>query len=101
MDRLEKVLNAVQREFGVRREELLAPTRSTKDVAWARQVAMHVTATVHPEASLTSIGLAFGRDRTTVKYAFDKVADWRDLEDLDKLLLKIEEEANGSATAAV
>lgn len=102
MDRLEEVLNAVQREFKVRREDLFAPTRSSADIAWARQVAMYLCHVAHPAASMTEIGRAFQRDRTTVKYACNKVEDWRgEGDDLDELLTKIEETINGSTAASV
>jgi len=93
----ERVLNAVQAEFGVTRAQLLAPTRSSRDVAWARQVAVHLCHLLMPQESWSELGRLFGRDRTTVRHAHLKVADWRDLEDLDHRLGEIQREcAQGS-----
>ena len=86
----DRVLAAVQAEFGVTRAELLASTRSSRDVAWARQVAVHLCHLVMPELSWSELGRLFGRDRTTVRHAHLKVADWRDLVDLDHRLEELQ-----------
>ena len=86
----DRVLAAVQAEFGVSRAQLLASTRSSRDVAWARQVAVHLCHLVMPELSWSELGRLFGRDRTTVRHAHLKVADWRDLVDLDHRLEELQ-----------
>lgn len=86
----ERILRAVQAEFGVTRAQLMASTRSSRDVAWARQVAVHLCHLVMPELSWSELGRLFGRDRTTVRHAHLKVADWRDLEDLDHRLEELQ-----------
>ena len=86
----DRVLAAVQAEFGVTRAQLMASTRSSRDVAWARQVAVHLCHLVMPELSWSELGRVFGRDRTTVRHAHHKVADWRDLEDLDHRLEELQ-----------
>ena len=86
----ERVLQAVQVEFGVTRAQLLASTRSSPDVAWARQVAVHLCHALMPGVSWSELGQLFGRDRTTVRHATTKVATWRDLEDLDNWLEDME-----------
>lgn len=101
MEKLDSILGLVQREFGHGRGEILAPSRSRKGIAWARQVAMYLAHTVPPGASFTEVGRAFGRDRTTVAHACRKVEDHRDLEDFDALLEKLEGEINGSTAATV
>lgn len=94
----ERILRAVQAEFGVTRAQLMASTRSSRDVAWARQVAVHLCHLLMPELSWSELGRLFGRDRTTVRHAHLKVADWRDLEDLDH---RLEELQRVCATAPV
>lgn len=86
----ERILRAVQAEFGVTRAQLMASTRSSRDVAWARQVSVHLCHLVMPELSWSELGRLFGRDRTTVRHAHLKVADWRDLEDLDHRLEELQ-----------
>lgn len=86
----ERILRAVQAEFGVTRAQLMASTRSSRDVAWARQVAVHLCHLAMPELSWSELGRLFGRDRTTVRHAHLKVADWRDLEDLDHRLEELQ-----------
>ena len=74
MTDLERILHAVGSEYGQQRHALLAHSRGRKDVAEARQVAMYLATKVCPSKSLTAIGEFFGRDRTTVRHAADKVA---------------------------
>lgn len=102
MDHIDRVMTRVQEEYKVRRGDLLAPTRSSRDIAWARQVAMYLAHVVHPAASLSAIGRAFGRDRTTVRHACNVVEDWRgEGDDLDETLTKMEEDINGSSATPV
>lgn len=93
----ERILRAVQAEFGVTRAQLMASTRSSRDVAWARQVAVHLCHLVMPELSWSELGRLFGRDRTTVRHAHLKVADWRDLEDLDHRLEELQRVCTAAA----
>lgn len=87
----DSVIDRVCAEFGVSRAQLLAPTRSSRDVAWARQVAVHVCHRLEPGASWSELGRRFGRDRTTVRHAHERVADIRGQgEDLNDILEEIE-----------
>lgn len=97
----ERVMSAVQTNYNVDREQLLAPTRSNQKVAWARQVAVHLCHRIVPDASWTALGNYFGRDRTTVRHAHEKVSEVRGSgEDLDQLLEKLERECATSAIRA-
>ena len=85
------ILDRVQAEFGVTRAQLLAPTRSSREVAWARQIAVHLCRRLCPDASWAELGRWFGRDRTTMRHAHEKVADIRGQgEDLNEKLEEIE-----------
>ncbi|HEV3001146.1 MAG TPA: chromosomal replication initiator protein DnaA [Solirubrobacteraceae bacterium] len=65
---IERIQDAVCEHFGLTREELLSTSRATR-VAWPRQLAMFL-AREHTQASLPSIGAAFGgRNHTTVLHA--------------------------------
>ena len=69
----ERILQSVASEYGQQRHALLARSRGRKDVAEARQVARYLSHKLCPSRSLTAIGEFFGRDRTTVRHAFEKV----------------------------
>ncbi len=68
--------------YAVQPGELLGPTRGLTRTAHARQVGMYV-AHVICEIDLSEIGRAYGRDRTTVRYACGAVEDRRDDPDFD------------------
>ncbi|ODT30859.1 MAG: hypothetical protein BGN89_03855 [Alphaproteobacteria bacterium 64-6] len=65
------------------------PTRGSSRVAFARQVAMYL-AHVTFGLTLTTVGRAFGRDRTTVAHACALVEDARDNPDFDRTLELLE-----------
>lgn len=57
--------------------KIFSPSRCKLGVARARQLAMYLSHVIMGE-SLTAIGAAFGRDRTTVSYACGLIEDMRD-----------------------
>ena len=88
---LDLILETVQAKFRVGRKDLLAPSRSLRHIAWARQVAMYLAHTLPPGRSYTEVGRLFGRDRTTVRHACQVVEDLRgEGDDLDTELTEIE-----------
>ncbi|MGH6749200.1 MAG: helix-turn-helix domain-containing protein [Methyloceanibacter sp.] len=80
---------AVVAVFDVEIADLRAPTRSSPQAAFARQVAMYL-AHVVCGLSLTEIGTLFQRDRTTVAHACRVVEDRRDDLELDARLEHLE-----------
>lgn len=56
---------------------IFSTSRCKKGVARARQLAMYLSHVILGE-SLTAVGQAFGRDRTTVSYACALIEDMRD-----------------------
>lgn len=80
---------AVAAVFDVDIADLRAPTRSSPEAAFARQVAMYL-AHVVCGLSLTAIGALFQRDRTTVAHACGVVEDRRDDPDLDARIEHLE-----------
>lgn len=75
--------------FNVSSKEMRKPGRSNLGVSRVRQVAMYV-AHVVLRLSMTDIGRAFGRDRTTVLYACHLVEDLRDDTDFDRIITMTE-----------
>ena len=79
------VAQAVAATFAVSLGELHATTRRQPAAAFARQSAMYL-AHVVLGLSLTEVGRAFGRDRTTAAYACGRVENLRDDPALDAVL---------------
>ncbi len=87
--RLETVLTLIAREKNVSTQILRHRSRCRADVARARQLAMYLAHVVFGQ-SLTSIGEAFGRDRTTVSYACALIEDMRDDKLFDEEVCRLE-----------
>lgn len=86
---LAQVLALISRERRIPIHLLLHVSRCQADTARARQTAMYL-AHVAKGISLTSIGAAFGRDRTTVSYACNLIEDLRDDTEFDAELDRLE-----------
>ena len=78
-----QVVELVASKVHIAQSLLLARSRCRLPVARARQLAMYLSHVVLGE-SLTSIGHAFGRDRTTVAYACGLIEDMRDDPQFDR-----------------
>ena len=85
----EHIAMAVAGVFSVPLGELRAATRRKSAPAFARQSAMYL-AHVAFGLSLTEVGRAFGRDRTTAAYACGRVEQLRDDPALDAILQGLE-----------
>jgi chromosomal replication initiation ATPase DnaA len=72
-----RVIELVSREMDISKSLLLHHSRCRAPAARARQIAMYLTHVAMGQ-SLTAVGLAFKRDRTTVSYACGLVEDMRD-----------------------
>lgn len=86
---LADVLALISREKHVPIRLLVHISRCRADTARARQLAMYL-AHVVKGVSLTAIGAAFGRDRTTVSYACGLIEDLRDNPQFDAELDRLE-----------
>ena len=82
---IRSVREAVAMVYRVEKDLLGRPTRGRSRVAFARQVAMYL-AHVTFGLTLTTVGRAFGRDRTTVSHACALVEDARDNPEFDRTL---------------
>lgn len=71
----------------------MVTARRSRDIAWPRQIAMYLAATMTPN-SLPQIGRQFGdRDHTTCMHARNKIAAKRKTDpDLDAMLSRLEME---------
>jgi chromosomal replication initiation ATPase DnaA len=87
--KVRSVYFAVSMVYSVERGILDHPTRGRSRVAFARQVAMYL-AHVSFGMTLTTVGLAFRRDRTTVAHACALVEDARDDPEIDRTLELLE-----------
>lgn len=78
-DLLGVILRAVTKEFGSQPASVMTPTRGLPADSRARAISMYVYHRAEPAARLTmtDVGRVFGRDRTTVRHAFDNVERWR------------------------
>ena len=83
------------RVYAVPVPALRHPTRSFAHIALARQVAMYL-ANVAGGVTLTDVGHAFGRDRTTVAHACALVEDRRDDPAIDLSLTLLEQSLRAS-----
>ena len=84
--------------FNVSGRDIRAPGRTALRIARVRQIAMYV-AHVTLQLSMTDIGRAFGRDRTTVQHACHIVEDLRDDDEFDRLVTVTERIAAASLRA--
>ncbi|MDE2112181.1 MAG: chromosomal replication initiator DnaA [Alphaproteobacteria bacterium] len=75
----------VSRVTGVALRDLFAQTRRPPKVALTRQIAMYLSHVVF-EMSQTEVALGFGRDRSTVAYAFRRIEELREDPELDRTL---------------
>jgi len=76
--------------FAVPVDEVRAPSRRARPVAFARQSAMYL-AHVMLGLSYSTTGRLFDRDRTTAAHACRRVEDRRDDPSVDRVLLALED----------
>ena len=75
--------------FGVKRCELYSKKRGAANIAHARQIAIYLTH-VSLGISFTQVGRIFGRDRTTVAHACQRIEDERENPQIDWILTLME-----------
>lgn len=74
---IRRIIELVAREKRTPIRLLINKSRCRADAAFARQLAMYLCH-VSLGLTLTAVGQAFGRDRTTVSYACALIEDMRD-----------------------
>jgi len=70
---VDAIQRTVAEHFDLRQSDILGKKRS-RDIAWPRQIAMHLSRTMTSQ-SFPAIGGAFGRNHATVLYANEQVAE--------------------------
>ena len=86
----DQVIALVAQQKSVPAEQITKRSRCRFDTARARQLAMYL-AHVALGRTLTQVGAAFGRDRTTVSYACALIEDMRDDPHFDHEVCELEE----------
>ncbi|WP_268905755.1 helix-turn-helix domain-containing protein [Devosia sediminis] len=86
---IHRVVAMVSRHSKVPQPLIFSRSRCRIGTARARQLAMYLSHVILGE-TLTAIGIAFGRDRTTVSYACALIEDMRDDPDFDAEVSAIE-----------
>ncbi len=85
----DRVATLVARDRMIHKPLLFNRSRCQANAARARQLAMYLTHVVLGQ-SLTAVGAAFGRDRTTVSYACALIEDMRDDPRFDQDVSRLE-----------
>lgn len=80
----------VSGEFGIAEQMLTDRSRATAPVAFARQVAMYLAHVVY-QLDYDQVATAFGRRRSTVKYACGVVEDARDDPAIERRIARLED----------
>ena len=88
-ERADMALALVAHIYGVETKMLRVATRGNPRAALARQVAMYLCHVVH-RMSLSAIGDAFGRNRSTAAHAVRHIEEMRDDPEVDRVLLQLE-----------
>jgi chromosomal replication initiation ATPase DnaA len=86
---VEDVIALVAQHCQVPQSLIINHSRCRAEVAEARQIAMYLLHVVRG-VSLTAIGRAFGRDRTTVSHACALIEDRRDRPAFDDMICALE-----------
>lgn len=81
-------------------DDLFATTRGGPRAAFARQIAMYLMHVVYG-LTLHQVGMAFGRDRSTVSYACHRVEDLREDPRFDHHLRQLETLLRGAGEIEV
>ena len=86
---VDAVVALVSRHRNISTALIFSHSRCRLAVARARQLAMYLSHVILGQ-SLTAVGVAFGRDRTTVSYACGLIEDMRDDPDFDAEVTALE-----------
>ncbi|MEP6342503.1 MAG: helix-turn-helix domain-containing protein [Maricaulaceae bacterium] len=75
--RAQLIVAAVTLEFGTPYMDVRSKTRGGSDICFARQISMYLMNVIYG-VSLTRIGRAFNRDRSTASHACNVIEDYRE-----------------------
>jgi chromosomal replication initiation ATPase DnaA len=97
IQRAQLIVAAVTLEFGTPYMDVKSKSRGSSDVCFARQLSIYLMNVVYG-ISLSRIGRAFNRDRSTASHACNVMEDYREDPQLDKKIARLEEFLNASTT---
>ena len=86
-----KIVHLVSENLKISPELIMHHSRCQVQIAKARQLAMYLLH-VCVGCSMSSVGRFFGRDRTTVSHACNKIEDMRDDDEYDDFVAYLEAE---------
>ena len=87
--RAQLIVAAVTLEFGTPYMDVRSKTRGASDICFARQISMYLMNVIYG-VSLTRIGRAFNRDRSTASHACNVIEDYREDPLLDQKISRLE-----------
>ena len=94
------IQRTVAEHFDLRHSDILGKKRS-RDIAWPRQIAMHLSRTMTSQ-SFPVIGEAFSRNHATILYANDQVSEKaKDDQSLQQTLAILKDKVNKNCAKAV
>lgn len=94
----DQVIKLISTEYRISIPLIMHNSRCRAKTARARQLAMYLSHVVLGQ-SLTSIGIVFHRDRTTVSYACGLIEDLRDDPEFDGEVCRLETLLEGEGAA--
>ena len=93
--RAQLIVAAVTLEFGTPYMDVRSKTRGASEICFARQISMYLMNVIYG-VSLTRIGRAFNRDRSTASHACNLIEDYREDPLLDQKISRLEKFLNAS-----
>lgn len=99
IQRAQLIVAAVTLEFGTPYMDVKSKTRGASEVCFARQLSMYLMNVIYG-ISLTRIGRAFNRDRSTASHACNVIEDYREDPQLDKKIARLEQFLHASTVLA-
>lgn len=99
IQRAQLIVAAVTLEFGTPYMDVKSKTRGSSDICFARQLSMYLMNVIYG-ISLSRIGRAFNRDRSTASHACNVIEDYREDPQLDDKVARLEQFLDASRALA-
>jgi len=99
IQRAQLIVAAVTLEFGTPYMDVKSKTRGSNEICFARQLSMYLMNVIYG-ISLSRIGRAFNRDRSTASHACHVMEDYREDPQLDHKISRLEQFLSASCLLA-